>query len=993
MDLLVGGLALSLWPGAFTVRQLNLSVAENATWSSANNFSFVSDSAVARGCHQLGDVSFRARPAGGHGEWTYFSSAARAAGDVAPAVDGGADALAAHDLTGFLSSDPAVGDQAWPPAQFADGSPLRVTRTYARSPGGGPGFVLRFNATNVGAAAVELGALGFAMPDAGVAPDIEQSVWNDPHIGGDHGHVEWVRVVLGEQTMLAVPEPGGDGARFEAWRPVLENTCGSAAYEWAAHSRAWADEWATTRQWPYLDMAGYLNDTGEWPAPRTPWPAWHGHDSVPVTAPEPWNPPSAAVVDPGETLVFAIRFIPVPERGPRARDAALARAGKAVAHAVPGFVVAPDMRSARLFVRPPNGASVSSINVSNASVLTAALVAAGDDDAPPAAGGYLAIAIAPGARGGGRCRVSVSFSDGTAWSGHYFVTPRSFAGQVAALGRHWSRDAWLPREYPDPFGRSASVMPWDRERGERVLDDSRAYDVGLSDDAGGAGPLGLAIKACHGEVLADEVARVDEFIASTLYGVKPDVARPPLKSLQIRYDEPGMEDQADAIRMTMYYYYFANGTDAPNASSSGHWAYNYTEADKCGLAGIEGGPNWCMSEDMSNATYRGFNVPHHTATWLAMYRVARHHDRLATLRDWRWYLERAANTTIALGAPSVGLMDGTIFREVLAALDEEAAAAPGDAALARLAKAVDANMRSRAAAFNATRFPYGSEFAFDTTGQEEVVVWLRHYAEAGDGYEAAANRTVDHVLSYMRSSATWAYHGGARSWGDLGNNGKWMVTAGTASGFETRGVMHYRSGLNAIPLFETYRAHPGDWELLDVAMGAQSGQMANIDASGAPSMMFHALPHVLEFDPRSGDFGLGFAGYTLEAGAYFVAHPRLGNVCYLCDLVVGAGEEGAERVRLEPRDGYRQRVYVEPLGLYLTLDAGTFESLALDFSARRADVTFAPPANATYSKRRLRVIKASQDRPGSGFELTGAAFVRGAYEIPLATANATLVWE
>ena len=86
-------------------------------------------------------------------------------------------------------------------------------------------------------------------------------------------------------------------------------------------------------------------------------------------------------------------------------------------------------------------------------------------------------------------------------------------------------------------------------------------------------------------------------------------------------------------------------------------------------------------------------------------------------------------------------------------------------------------------------------------------------------------------------------------------------------------------------------------------------------------------------------------------------------------------------------------MYVEPLGLYLTLDAGTFESLALDFSARRADVTFAPPANATYSKRRLRVIKASQDRPGSGFELTGAAFVRGAYEIPLATANATLVWE
>ena len=85
MDLLVGGLALRLSPGAFTVRQLNLSVAENATWSSANNFSFVSGSAVAQGCHQLGDVTFRARPAGGRHECTYYTSAPRAA----PRLGGG----------------------------------------------------------------------------------------------------------------------------------------------------------------------------------------------------------------------------------------------------------------------------------------------------------------------------------------------------------------------------------------------------------------------------------------------------------------------------------------------------------------------------------------------------------------------------------------------------------------------------------------------------------------------------------------------------------------------------------------------------------------------------------------------------------------------------------------------------------------------------------------------------------------------------------------
>ena len=34
------------------------------------------------------------------------------------------------------------------------------------------------------------------------------------------------------------------------------------------------------------------------------------------------------------------------------------------------------------------------------------------------------------------------------------------------------------------------------------------------------------------------------------------------------------------------------------------------------------------------------------------------------------------------------------------------------------------------------------------------------------GNMSVAKKTVDHVLSYMRSSPTWAYNGGARSWGD-----------------------------------------------------------------------------------------------------------------------------------------------------------------------------------------------------------------------------------
>ena len=105
-------------------------------------------------------------------------------------------------------------------------------------------------------------------------------------------------------------------------------------------------------------------------------------------------------------------------------------------------------------------------------------------------------------------------------------------------------------------------------------------------------------------------------------------------------------------------------------------------------------------------------------------------------------------------------------------------------------------------------------------------MWLSRY-----GYEAAANRTLDSILAYMRHSPTWAYSGGARSLGDLGNNGcvprggartaragerpRWRVCPSPPPRarprsliFVNRGgervLMHYRAGLNAIPVHEQY---------------------------------------------------------------------------------------------------------------------------------------------------------------------------------------------
>jgi hypothetical protein len=153
-------------------------------------------------------------------------------------------------------------------------------------------------------------------------------------------------------------------------------------------------------------------------------------------------------------------------------------------------------------------------------------------------------------------------------------------------------------------------------------------------------------------------------------------------------------------------------------------------------------------------------------------------------------------------------------------------------------------------------------------------------------------------------------------------------------------------------------------------MGAIAGQLVNIDEDGATSMMWHAMPYVMDFDPHSGDFGLGFFGHCLESGAYYVVDKTLGELCYLCDATAAAsGDSVAGAVRISPRDSFHNRVFLEPLSLYLYAEAGTIDHVDFDLAGKKIAVVFAAAArgNATFAKIRLQVDKTSDSRPGSNF--------------------------
>ncbi len=563
VNITVGGLRLGLRRGSHTVSVMAFAD-PSADWSSWGNFSWVPDvrKRALPGCHNFGDVTLRTQPlrSANASAWTFFSSAWGGGSGIpaAPLPAGGA-VLVADDITALLNATPAALRGA--PA-FGDALPLRVTRSYEAAPGstGVDGaFVLRVNVTAL--EDTRLGGFGFSqISDELIGGDLDTiarvNSLVDPHIGGDHGFTEWVRMP-GNQSLLVTP--AAPGTAFEAWRPIMEDcNFGGWEHEWLTLSAAWAQpgEWGSQRQAPsQMAMAADLVATGIWgPDPLTPIPAWRGGQVMNLSGMEArfWNPATSRELRAGETATFALRVALAPA-GPRSAAAALLAAAQPALRGVPGFTIPTDSNSSFLLVTVPAGAGPPTAAAATpAGVLSFAgpFVPAGS----AAGGDTYRVALAPLAPG--RARAAITLADGSTAVAHYHVTP-PFAAQVAAVGRHWAEQAWLPRDFPDPFGRGASVAPWDREDAVHVLDDSRAYVVGLSDDAGAAQHLGFSSKVGVAPWAA-EVARLDEYIDNTLYGVKPDVAKPPLRSLQTR---PGDPEGPDHIRMTAS---LVSRTHAPN---------------------------------------------------------------------------------------------------------------------------------------------------------------------------------------------------------------------------------------------------------------------------------------------------------------------------------------------------------------------------------------------------------------------------------------------
>ena len=128
--------------------------------------------------------------------------------------------------------------------------------------------------------------------------------------------------------------------------------------------------------------------------------------------------------------------------------------------------------------------------------------------------------------------------------------------------------------------------------------------------------------------------------------------------------------------------------------------------------------------------------------------------------------------------------------------------------------------------------------------------------------------------------------------------------------------------------------------------GAGGGKSKRLNGSLRPGLSptwkYAISSHAMRIDGYSGDYRPGFFGHAVNTGTYITRDPELGWLAFGGNLSV----DGAS-IRVEPLDAARSRVYIAPLGLWLTLDAGTFERVEINENSRSLPHSKRRPALTT----------------------------------------------
>jgi hypothetical protein len=764
-------------------------------------------------------------------------------------------------------------------ATLGENLPIQVSRYWEEKEGG---LILRFDLVNNSDVDIEVGYLGLPMVFDNILhrKNLEeahlQKVFYDPYIGKDAGYLQVVRLSGKGPVLLVLPN---ENAGFEAYNPLLDDlTPRSITFEgfhdWVVHSKAMAEtEWQEAK---------------------------------------PWNSPTSIFLQPGAKKSISLKFVLA--NNVKEIESSLISHNRPVAMGIPGYVIPKDV-DGKLFlnspheiknmvIEPGDGIEIRKIGKSKSGNWTEFQV---------------------NGKTWGRSTLTIEYENGEVQSIHYNVI-KPEKEVIADFGRFLTNEQWYENDQ-DLFGRHQSVISYDIEKNAKVLEDSRAWIPGLSDEAGAGSWLAAMMKQA---IMPDkeEMVKLSEFYHNTLWG-------------GIQYNEG---QKKYGVRKSMFYYApekFPEGTYSKDINY-GTWA--------------------AWDQEQAESTGRSYNYPHVAAAHWVMYRLARYHKGLVDQKSWDWYLGNAYHTAVAMveQAPhyaQYGQMEGTIFLMILKDLQREG--------MANMATDLEALMRKRTDVWAELSYPFGSEMPWDSTGQEEVYMWSDYF-----GFNEKSDVTLNAILAYMPTVPHWGYNGSARRYWDFVYGGKLQRIE--------RQLHHYGSALNAIPVLNAYEKDPSDLYLLRVGYGGVLGGISNITKEGFGPAAFHSFPNTLKIDGYSGDYGSGFFGYVVNSKSYLIFHDDFGWLGF-----GGNVEIDKNWINFEITNASQSAIMIGPENLLLELDAGTFEKARYNTQNKDIELILSPKSSFVE-----KAFLKQNDNLGNKYKpKENLTTSNGAYVIPLDNKN------
>ncbi|HSJ67307.1 MAG TPA: DUF5695 domain-containing protein, partial [Anditalea sp.] len=508
----------------------------------------------------------------------------------------------------------------------------------------GKNIILEFIIKNQSNKKVEIGYLGIPMIFDNVLhrKNLEEAhlekVFYDPYIGADAGYLQVVRLHGKSPVLLVLPEQNGG---FEAYNPLLDdltprNITFEGFHDWVVHSKALAE---------------------------TKW-----------SKAEPWVKPSSKILEPGESYISSLRL--VLSDNIRTIESSLSENNRPVAIGLPGYVVAKDINAA---LRIKSNSKIKNIKVQPEGALEISRASENDTN------DWLAYNVQ--GKKWGRASVTIDYENGLQQVISYkVIDPEEEV--IDKFGSFLTNQQWYENE-DDLFGRHASIISYDYDKKEKVLEDSRAWIAGLSDEAGAGSWLAAFMKQMLQPDKA-EINKLNQFMNNVIWG-------------GLQYNEG---DKKYGVRKSMYYYeptLMPEGTYSEDVNYKTWAAWDKEQAESVG---------------------RSYNYPHVAAAHWIMYKLSRYHEGLDIEYSWDWYLRNAYHTAVAMvkQAPhyaQYGQMEGTVFLLILEDLKREG--------LSDLAANLEELMRERTDVWVELAYPFGSEMPWDSTGQEEVYMWTNYF--------------------------------------------------------------------------------------------------------------------------------------------------------------------------------------------------------------------------------------------------------------------------